>query len=147
MIPIDYMRILRRAFEITRIYPALWVFGVLAALTSAKGGGGGGSGYRFSAPSRGQFEFPFVPYMSPQIRESVLGVGIALACVIVLLVVALLILRYVSMNALMRMTDGYATRGEKVSVGAGSVGAGQAPRCACSWCTCCSCWPSSSPCW
>ncbi len=43
----DHIRILRRAFQITRAYRALWLFGILVALTAARGGssnGGGGGG-------------------------------------------------------------------------------------------------------
>ena len=47
----DHFKILRRAFQLTWSYRALWMFGILLALTTASsgvnsgGGGGGGGGH------------------------------------------------------------------------------------------------------
>lgn len=48
----DTLRIIRRSFEITWLYRALWVFGILLALPTPRGGGnnaggGGGGGSSF----------------------------------------------------------------------------------------------------
>ena len=42
----DHVKILKQAWEITRHYRALWVFGIILALTSGTFWGGGGSGGR-----------------------------------------------------------------------------------------------------
>ncbi len=117
----DHIRILRRAFEITRFYRALWVFGVLIALTTSHGGGnggGGGSGNR-PGPTPGQppsipnFHWPTIP---PQVLSTIIAVGVGLICVLLLLGIGFTILRYLSQTALIRMVDGYETSGERVSV-------------------------------
>jgi hypothetical protein len=56
----DHMKILKRAWEITRSYRVLWVFGILLALTSANGGssnggGSGGGGGSSSLPNPARF--------------------------------------------------------------------------------------------
>lgn len=113
----DYIRILRRSFEITRLYRALWVFGFLVALTAGGGGGGGGGGSsRNFNGFNGATPFPTIP---PQVSDALIGVGIGLACVLVLIGLGFAIVRYVSEVALIRMTNGYETTTEKVSVGTG----------------------------
>lgn len=117
----DHFRILRRAFEVTRFYRALWVFGILIALTTAHGGspgGGGGSGSRNpgSLPFPNQFP-PFQqPFIPSQVVNTLIGAAIALVCLFLLVGVGLAILRYLSQTALIRMVDGYEGRGEKVGM-------------------------------
>ncbi len=120
----DHLRIIRRAFDITRFYPALWVFGILLALTAARGSGNGGGGSGSGASGAGNGgAFPFFqnPQFSfgPGLVNTLVAVGISLACLILVLIVVFAILRYVSMTALFRMVDSYETSGEKVSVGQG----------------------------
>jgi hypothetical protein len=118
----DHIRILRRAFEITRFYRALWVFGILLALTTSHGGGGspggGGSGTSGSSTSPFPNQFPpfTTPYIPPQVINTLIGVGIALVCVFLLLGIGFAILHYLSLTALVRMVDGYEANGEKVTV-------------------------------
>lgn len=120
----DHIRILRRAFEITRLYRALWVFGILVALTTARGGNGGGGGGG-GGSNRGNFPVPpnfgpfQMPSFSPQVINTFIAVGIGLICVFILLAVIFAIIHYVSQAALVRMVNGYETSGEKVSVGTG----------------------------
>ena len=45
----DYGKVLKRAWETVCRYRALWVFGIIIALTTASGGGGGGG---IEPPSR-----------------------------------------------------------------------------------------------
>jgi len=39
-----HAQILKRSWEILWSYKALWIFGIILALTTASGGGGGGNG-------------------------------------------------------------------------------------------------------
>ncbi len=118
----DHMKVLRRSLEITWRYRVLWVFGILLALTSGGGGGnGGGRGGGFSptpgnqgpgAPS-GSFRLPEIP---PQVISALVGVGLVLACVILVLIVISTIVRYVSETALIRMVNDHEETGEKRSI-------------------------------
>jgi hypothetical protein len=118
----DHIRILRRAFEITRFYRALWVFGILVALTAAHGGGNGGGGGS-NAPRNGQtpgfpgqfpsFQWPNIP---ANVLNTIIAAAVTLICVVVILGIAFTILRYLSQTALVRMVDGYENNGERVSV-------------------------------
>ncbi len=119
----DHMKVLRRSLEITWRYRVLWVFGILLALTSGGGGGNGGSrGGSFSPPSgsQGQGAAPFRGFQSPNIPPEVVStlivIGIALACVILVLIVVSAIVRYVSETALIRMVDDHEATGEKRSI-------------------------------
>ncbi len=123
----DHFRILRRSFEITRLYRALWIFGILVALTTSRGGNPG-SGARGSttSPTPGQtpsFPNQFPPFHWPVIPtaqlNAIIGIAVAALCVIVILAVAFTILRYISVTALIRMVDGYENTGERVSVSQG----------------------------
>ena len=113
----DYVKVLKRAWEITWRYRVLWIFGIILALTAARGGGGnGGPQYQFSgedfAPG-GRFHMPEIP---PQTVSLLIAIGIGLACVIVILIVATTIARYVAETALIRMVDDHEETGEKRSV-------------------------------
>src|SRR5690554_54275 len=127
----DHMRILRRAFDITRLYRALWVFGVLLALTTASGGpgsgGGGGRGDNGGGfPPPGNMPFPrdFPPFRNfppdwssipPEVINTVIAVVIAAVCIGLALAVLFTIVRYVSFTALVRMVNRYEDTGERVS--------------------------------
>ena len=117
----DHIRILRRAFEITRLYRALWVFGILVALTTSRSSGNpGGSGSR---PDNGQtppfpdrfppFDWPNIP---PDVINTIIAVSIAVVCLLLVVGIGFAILRYLSQTALIRMVDGYESVGERVSV-------------------------------
>ncbi len=118
----DHVKILKRAWEITWRYRALWVFGVILALTTGNAGGGGGNGgggpgYRFGGEDflgpGGELPIPEIP---AQVVSILIAVGVGLACVIVLLSIAALVARYVAETALIRMVDDYEETGEKRSV-------------------------------
>lgn len=111
----DHMQILRRAFNITLNYRTLWIFGILLALASGGsggspgGGGSGGGGGGGSSPGNNGIFLP------PFLMENLVAIGVALACFILLLVVAFSILRYVSETALIRMVDGHEATGERLT--------------------------------
>jgi len=115
----DHIKIIKRAFQITRVYRALWIFGILLALTASGGGGGSGNtGLRFDGSRNG--EFPFfegsqIPWTWEEISAVVIPVGIALLCLGLLLAVAFTIVRYVSETAVVRMVDQFEKTEEKAS--------------------------------
>ena len=119
----DHMKVLKRAWEITWRYRALWVFGIIVALTTANGagssGGGGDRGIQYNfrgedfSPSWGEFRLPEIP---PEVVSGLIVVGIGLACLIVILAIAAVVARYVAETALIRMVDDYELTGEKRSV-------------------------------
>jgi len=110
----DHIRILKRAFSITTSYRALWIFGILLALTTggrasgSSGGGGGGGG---TGP--GTFQGPEI---SPEVLTGLIVAGVVFLCVTLLLAVAAAIARYVAETALIRMVDQHEATGVKVSV-------------------------------
>lgn len=111
----DHFKILKRAFSITLDYRALWVFGILLALTTAgngggsNGGGDGGSNVN-GAPLGGW------PEISPQIITALIIAGIALLLVVLILSIVGAVLRYVSETSLIRMVDQHEGTGAKVGV-------------------------------
>jgi len=110
----DHMKVLKRAWEITWRYRALWVFGIILALTA----GGGGSGPRSTFGGNGDApsgEFP-LPEISPQVVGTLIAIGIALVCVTIILIIAATVARYVAETALIRMVDHYEETGEKRGV-------------------------------
>jgi hypothetical protein len=115
----DHLKVLRRSLEITWRYRVLWVFGILLALTTGgggggNGGGGGGTGNRqLSLPSTGGIRAPQIP---PEVISALIVAGIGLACIILLLIVASLVVRYVAETSLIRMVADHEETGEKRSV-------------------------------
>ncbi len=118
----DHNRIIRRAFEIVRYYPVLWIFGFLIAVTTANPGGSN-SGYQFSERDfrpNGEFQFPkefpnfFFPNLPQEIINTAAGVGIAIICLVLVLAIAFTIVRYVSVTASIRMVDRHEASGEKL---------------------------------
>ena len=125
----NHTRILKRAWEILWSYRTLWVFGILLALTA--GGGGNGSGFNSSYKGeRDGSTFSLPPEMMRDLRAlgramqgwfsgidvgAFIGLGVALLCLILLLMILGKVVNYVSQVALMRMVDGLEARGEKVS--------------------------------
>ncbi len=109
----DHIRIIKRAFAITTSYRALWVFGILIALTTGGGlnGSDGGSGRGGAGPG----PFPR-PDISPEVLNGLIVAGVVALCVVLLLSVAGLIARYVSETALIRMVDQHEATGVKVGV-------------------------------
>jgi hypothetical protein len=110
----DHIRILKRAFSITTSYRALWIFGILLALTTGgnpriSGGSNGGRG----GTGSGTFQWPKI---SPDVLTGLIVAGVVFLCVTLLLAVAAAIARYVAETALIRMVDQHEATGVKVSV-------------------------------
>jgi len=120
----NHLNVLKRAWHIVWNYRALWVFGIILALVTAGGawsGGnyGGGSGGGNGGPSPeyeiqgGEIHWPEIP---PHVVTWLIVAGIALACLVLLLIVAATVARYVAETALIQMVDRYEETGEKLSV-------------------------------
>jgi hypothetical protein len=110
----DPIKVLKRAWEITWRYRALWIFGIILALTAggswptARGDGSRGFQYNLD---RGD-----IPEIPSQIVSTLIAIGVGLACVIVILIIAAKIARYVAETALIRMVDETEETGQKRSV-------------------------------
>jgi hypothetical protein len=113
----EHMRILRRAFSITLNYRALWLFGILVALATARGSGGNNNGVTWR--ERGNWppdNWPNFPGL-PNIPDStIITVVISLICFFLLLGIVFTVLRYISETALIRMVNEHESTGEKHSI-------------------------------
>ncbi|MGD1992232.1 MAG: hypothetical protein PVI59_03480 [Anaerolineae bacterium] len=125
----DHMRVLRRAWHITWRYRALWIFGIILALVAGGSGGSGGPGAG-RAPRGDQIRYSFnrddfswvpevIRAISPQVVNTMIGIGIAIGCVVLLLIVISIIARYVAETSLIRMVDDYEETDVERSVGQG----------------------------
>ena len=115
----DTLRIIRRSFEITWLYRALWVFGILLALPTPRGGGnnaGGGGGGGSSFLGHPGFAGQGIPLRFDPPTAAMMLVMIIAA---LLLAVIFIVARVVAENALIRMVNDYEESGVKVSVGRG----------------------------
>jgi len=111
----DHVKVLKRAWEILWRYRALWVFGIILALTTG-GGGNRWAQYSFRGEDfspGGQFRIEQIP---PEIAGTLIAIGVGLACVIVILIIAAAVARYVTETALIRMVGDYEETGGKRSV-------------------------------
>lgn len=100
----DYSKLLTRAFEITRTYRALWLFGVLLALF-----GGGGGGFNFGnfgtgggGGQRGGEGFPTLPTIAGPTILLIVGI---VACIVIIWLLLSIILRFVSRAALIGLVQ------------------------------------------
>ncbi|MCP4540968.1 MAG: hypothetical protein GY832_27855 [Chloroflexi bacterium] len=122
----DHIKILQRAWETTWRYRALWIFGIILALTTASGGSSGGSGSSGPSNSNGTYppsDFPWSEWtytwddnIPPQVVNILIVAGIGVTCVILFMVIAGTIARYVSETALIRMVDDHEETGEQRSI-------------------------------
>jgi hypothetical protein len=118
------MRVLKQAWRLLWSNRALWVFGILLALTTASGGNafsGGGNGRGNNNQSASDWQLPpgwpsVSEWMTPPVRNALIAAGIGLGCVIVLLIVASAVARYVSELALIRMVNQHEDTGEPLAV-------------------------------
>jgi hypothetical protein len=106
----DHIRILKRAFSITTSYRALWLFGIVVALTAGghfNGSGNNGRGGAGSGPRAW-------PTLSPEALTGLIVAGVVVLAVMLLLFAAAVIARYVSETAMIRMVDQHEATGVKV---------------------------------
>lgn len=116
----DYMKILKRAWNVMWSYRALWIFGVLIALTSGGGGNNGGN-YNFDSGDMRRWNLPgdgdfrgLERLFSDEMAGMWIAIGLAALCLVLAFAVVGTIVRYVSHTALIRMVDEYERSGEKV---------------------------------
>ena len=134
----DHMRVLKRAWHILWSYRALWIFGIILALTASSGSNGGGrgnvvfsgngngQGSQFGPPSEMGRELARIGEGLNRFFEQVFeggetpgwlpALGIGLGCLALFAIVAAVIARLVATVALIRMVDGYEATGERSSV-------------------------------
>jgi len=118
----DYLRVLKRALEITWKYRALWLVGLLLVVA----GGGVTGGFRGGAPAagggggRGEWQPPV------EEPEKVLWVVIAVAVLIVVILLLAIIIgivtaivRYVTRTSLIQMVQSYEETGEEIGFWSG----------------------------
>jgi hypothetical protein len=141
----DPVKILKRAWHILWNYRALWVFGLVLAITAAgSSGGSGNNGARFSGDSNNQeFQMPLPEDIREAIREAarlieevfeqglpalglsqgelnaLLWIGVIFVLLMVTMGIIMAIARYVSETAVIRMVDEYEATDTKMSVRSG----------------------------
>ena len=138
----DHIKIIKRAWHILWQYRALWIFGLILALTAAGSSGSGGnsiddssfdnSNFQSSAPlpdNIGDFFTQLgedvensivdrVPSSIPIEEEwqAVMWVVIAFVAIMFLLGIFMAVMRYVSETALIKMVDNYEDTDTKMSI-------------------------------
>jgi hypothetical protein len=114
----DIMRILRRSFDITWSYRALWVFGFILALTAPRGGGGGGGGSGGGGGGGSYLGHPGLAGLSvPKFFEFQDAAIIAVVIIVALLLAIIFAVgRVVAETSLIRMVNDYEDTGVRVKV-------------------------------
>lgn len=114
----NHSALIKRAFQITKHYRVLWLFGILVALTAGGGasGGGNGSSYNFNETDLQGRNWPeWLPLdrWSQQWNQwaehfdpsRYVGLFVACCCLLAIFVLATVIVQYVARAALMRGVD------------------------------------------
>ena len=116
----NHINILKRALNITINYRALWIFGMLLALTTGSGSGNGGGGNGSSPNTDPNFNWqnPFgeFPQLSQELANMWVSIAIGVAVLILVLILVGSIARYVSETALIRMVDEHENNGEQLTI-------------------------------
>ena len=134
----DPVKILKRAWHILWSYRALWVFGLILALTAgASSGGSGNSGTRFSANDKRTYQAENLPDAIQQFQQemdrvfnqgsqkldfahgelnAILWVVGIFVLIMIIFGIVMTIARYVSETAVIRMVDEYESTDTKISV-------------------------------
>ncbi len=114
----NHSALLRRALDLTRRYRVLWLFGILVALTGVSTSAPNSNNLSYRANNY-DFRNPNLPDFLRQWGQSLsqfdpsryVGLFIACCCLLVLLGIAALVLRYVARAALIRSVDQIETTG------------------------------------
>jgi hypothetical protein len=114
----DHVGILKRALKLTWRNRALWVFGILLALTSGGGGGGGGNG-NMTFPANREFELPHQMPNVDAILAMLAGAVVLLLLVGIVMIIVSAIVRYLSENALIKMVNQHEEVGDTGTVSEG----------------------------
>ncbi len=105
--------LIKRAFNITKRFRVLWLFGILVALTAGGASApGNGSGYNFNESDLQRGDWPnWMPvdqwrqWFDQFDPNRYMGLFVACCCLLVILVIVALIVNYVARTALMRSVD------------------------------------------
>lgn len=124
----DYGKILARAFEITFKYRVLWLFGFLMALFGESSGGNynfgnwdGSVGRNFPSTGRGGDVLPTLP---PDFWQNLTLIIVLVCCVIVVLAILSIVVRFLSRAALIGLVQELETNGTIPTIRRGfSIGA------------------------
>jgi hypothetical protein len=125
----DHLKVLKRAFEITWRYRALWLVGLLLVLAGggvttgfrptpppgSQPGGGSGSGYSFSGGDLQRVGWE-------RIAPILIAIGVAILLIFLLAVligIAAAIVRYLTRVSLIEMVQSYEETGEEINFGGG----------------------------
>jgi hypothetical protein len=121
----NHINVLKRAWNNVWGYRALWIFGIILALTAggARLNGDNPAEYQVNGEDLfpgGEFRMPEI---SPEIAGGLVAVGLGLIGVVVILIgvvviliIASVVARYIAQTALIRMVDDYEETGEKRSI-------------------------------
>jgi len=139
----DHMKILKRAWHIVTRYRALWVFGIILALTTVSWSqaalfnstnSSNSSGGQNTPAEFGEIEDWFAEHepelqsevdafeqsvkdiLGPDPLQTLITIAIVAVCLVLILIVVMTIARYVSEAALIKMVDQYENTGEPSSV-------------------------------
>lgn len=121
----NFSRIFQRAFDLTRSYRALWLFGILFAATSLRGSGGNGGGGGGNGGGSSSLGFPeglaskMALAVSDPTPQGMALLFIVLGGLALLLALVFTAVHVVSDTALIRMVDGAEETGERAGVSRG----------------------------
>lgn len=105
----DHVSIVKRAFQITFRYRALWLFGFILALCGGGGGGGGtggNPGFTFGDGGRGEFPELDLPGRLPTPDPALLiGIGLFVVCLILVLSLVAVAIQAITRTSLIRMVQ------------------------------------------
>ncbi len=125
----DHLKILKRSWQTLWHYRALWIFGIILAITAASSGGSSGGGQlqynlngtdidRFS--NRIDMDLPEIFHGNmDSFGNAMIAIIIAVICFFIILSIVMTVLRYIANTALIRMVDDYENTEEFCKVGDG----------------------------
>jgi hypothetical protein len=105
----DHVAIIKKAFRLTFRHKALWLFGLLLALT---GGGGGGGSFPSGRGSGTGWREDVVPDFGPEVWATVSAIIVALILIGIVAAIVATIIRYVAHAGLLGATREAATAGQ-----------------------------------
>ncbi len=120
----EHFKVLKRAFDTTWNYKALWIFGILVALTAGGGFSGSGSNPGMSFGGNGNGDIP-LPHGGGYFEFPPQAFAVLFIILLVVIVLAVLfgivatIARYVADNALIQLVNEHEETGTRHTVGEG----------------------------
>ena len=118
----DFGKVLSRAWEITWRWKFLWILGFLVSLGQGAGGGGGGSSNASYSGDAGQWQGWTMHEPPWEIVGPILGIVVALACLGILIVIALWVVSVMARGGLIAGVQQIEDEGKSSFVTAWRVG-------------------------